>query len=101
MKHEELDFEKECRAIARRAGWIACKLEKNGNKGIPDDLFISSAGRCVLIEFKKDAHQRPRPEQKMWIDRFPDLVHLVGTRDQFIKALGLTTAQAAALLAPQ
>lgn len=80
--------------MARRAGWIACKLEKNGNKGIPDDLFISSAGRCVLIEFKKDEKQRPRPEQQLWLARFPELCHLVGTREQFIKALGLSQPQA-------
>lgn len=76
--------------MARTAGWIACKLEKNGNKGIPDDLFISPDGRCVLIEFKKDTHQRPRPEQKLWMERYPKLVHLVGDRDQFLNALGMT-----------
>lgn len=90
MKHEELTLEKECRNIARRAGWIACKLEKNGNKGIPDDLFISPNGRCVLIEFKKDEHQRPRPEQKLWLERFPRLAHLIGSREQFLKALEIT-----------
>lgn len=89
MQHKELDFEKECRAIARTQGWIACKLEKNGNKGIPDDLFISPDGRCVLIEFKKDTHQRPRPEQRLWLQRYPTLVHLVGDRDQFLNALGI------------
>lgn len=87
MKHEELTLEKECRNIARRAGWIACKLEKNGNKGIPDDLFISPDGRCVLIEFKKDEHQRPRPEQRLWLERFPNLAHLIGSREQFLNAL--------------
>lgn len=90
MKHEELTLEKECRNIARRAGWIACKLERNGNKGIPDDLFISPNGRCVLIEFKKDEHQRPRPEQKLWLERFPRLAHLIGSREQFLKALEIT-----------
>lgn len=93
MKHEELDFEKECRAIARRAGWIACKLEKNGNKGIPDDLFISPTGQCLLIEFKKDEHQRPRPEQKMWLERYPQLAHLVGSIQQFRELLKLTPQQ--------
>lgn len=93
MKHVELDFEKECRAMARRAGWIACKLEKNGNKGIPDDLFISPNGRCVLIEFKKDTHQRPRPEQQMWLTRYPKLAHLVGSREQFMAALEIAPQQ--------
>lgn len=90
MKHEELYFEKECRAMARRAGWIACKLEKNGNKGIPDDLFISPTGQCVLVEFKKDEHQRPRPEQQLWLERYPQLAYLVGSKTQFMAALKMT-----------
>lgn len=81
--------------MARRAGWVVCKLEKNGNKGIPDDLFISPNGRCVLIEFKKDTRQRPRPEQQMWLTRYPNLAHLVCSREQFVKALGLAQGQVA------
>lgn len=89
MKHEELTFEKQCRAHARTHGWVACKLEKNGNKGIPDDLFISPTGRCVLVEFKKDTHQQPRPEQRLWLDRFPTLAYLVGSVQEFHDALGI------------
>lgn len=91
MKHDELDFEKRCRAAARLAGWVALKVEKNGHKGVPDDLFIGPNGRCVLIEFKKDERQRPRPEQVLWLHRFPTLCHLVGDERTFRLALGLPT----------
>lgn len=89
MEHKELDFEKECRRMARRAGWIAVKIEKNGHKGIPDDLFISPDGKCVLVELKKDNKQRPRPEQTAWMERFPMLCYLVGDTDTFKQVLGL------------
>lgn len=87
MKHEELDFERQCRTYARLRGWVCCKLEKNGCKGIPDDLFISPLQKVVLIEFKKDAHQKPRPEQVLWLSRFSKIAHLVGTFDEFKAAL--------------
>lgn len=77
MKQEEKAFETKCRAYARTRGWVACKLEKNGNKGVPDDLFISPSGQCLLVEFKKDERQRLRPEQKVWLERFPKLVYVV------------------------
>lgn len=87
MKHEELDFERQCRTYARLRGWVCCKLEKNGCKGIPDDLFISPLQKVVLIEFKKDANQKPRPEQVLWLNRFSKIAHLVGTFDEFKAAL--------------
>lgn len=90
MEHKEFAFEKECRKLAREAGWLALKLEKNGHKGVPDDLFISPQGRCVLIEFKKDERQRPRPEQQMWLQRFPGIAFLIGSREAFVKALEIT-----------
>lgn len=89
MKQDELQLERRCRAYARRHGWVCCKLEKNGNKGIPDDLFISPDQRCVLVEFKKDEQQRPRPEQTLWLRRFSKIAHLVGSFSQFCQALGL------------
>lgn len=89
MKQDELNFEKRCRAAARLAGWTALKLEKNGHKGVPDDLFISPDGRCVLIEFKKDEKQKARPEQTLWLNKFPKLCHLIGNEATFKKVLGL------------
>lgn len=89
MKHDELDFEKRCRAHARALGWVCCKLEKNGHKGIPDDLFISPAQVCYLVEFKKDEKQKPRPEQRVWLERFSKIARLVGTFSDFCNALGI------------
>lgn len=87
MKTEELELERRCRAHARRHGWVCCKLEKNGCKGIPDDLFISPEQRCWLVEFKKDEKQKPRPEQAVWLERFSKIAVLVGTFAEFCKVL--------------
>lgn len=89
MKHDELLLERECRALARRNGWVAWKNEKNGNKGIPDDSFLHKSGRFLLVEFKKDAKQRPRPEQQLWLDAFPNTAYLIGTKEDFCKLLGI------------
>lgn len=93
MKQDELQLERQCRAYARRHGWVCCKLEKNGNKGIPDDLFISPEQRCVLVEFKKNEQQRPRPEQVLWLRRFSKIAYLVGSFSQFCQVLGLPPAE--------
>ena len=89
MKTEELNLERRCRAHARANGWIACKLEKNGHKGIPDDLFISPEQTCFLIEFKKDTKQKPRPEQVVWLARLSKIAHLVGSFEEFCNVLNL------------
>lgn len=83
MKTDELELEKRCRAEARRRGWVCCKLEKNGNKGIPDDLFISPNERFYLVEFKKDAKQKVRKEQKLWLDRFRKSARLISSFEEF------------------
>lgn len=75
MKHQELALEKQCREYARLNGWVACKLEKNAHKGIPDDLFISPDGVCIMVEFKRDANAFVRPEQVVWKAKFPSLIH--------------------------
>lgn len=93
MKQEELRIERECRAIARANGWAAWKNEKNGNKGIPDDSFLHPDGRFLLVEFKKDEQQRPRPEQMMWIKRFPKHVHIVWSVEHFCRLLGIAAPQ--------
>lgn len=87
MQHEELTLERRCRAHARARGWVCCKLEKNGCKGIPDDLFISPSQRCILIEFKKDEKQRPRVEQGRWLARFSKISFLVGSLERFEEIL--------------
>lgn len=90
MKTDELQLERECRQLARANGWAAWKNEKNGNKGVPDDSFLNPDGRFFLIEFKKDEHQRPRPEQQLWLDRFPNNAFLVGSVKGFCALLGIT-----------
>ncbi len=88
MQHIETDLEKQCRAFARSMGWVAWKNEKNGNKGIPDDTFLSPDGkRFFLIEFKKDDKAYIRPEQLTWKDRYPDVVFFVYSLDQFKEIL--------------
>ena len=89
MEHQELTLEKRCREHARRHGWVCCKLERNGCKGIPDDLFISPREECVLVEFKKDDRQPLRPEQRTWLARFPSLMHVCHSFEEFCRALHL------------
>ena len=88
MKHIESDIERACRAYARERGWVCWKNEKNGNKGIPDDTFLSPDGiRFLLIEFKKDEKAYIRPEQITWKNRYPNVVFFVSSLEQFKKIL--------------
>lgn len=87
MKRDELELEKQCRETARRHGWVALKLEKNGNKGVPDDLFLHPDGRVRLVEFKKDDRQRLRPEQAVWLARFGKIATVCHDFDTFCKWL--------------
>ena len=87
MKQDERKFENECRRIARSMGWVCAKLEKNGNTGIPDDLFISPDGRCYLVEFKRSEAEPLRTEQRVWFDRFPLLCRRVDSWDVFYKMI--------------
>ena len=88
MKHIEIEIERACRAYARSLGWVCWKNEKNGNKGIPDDTFLSPDGmRFLLIEFKKDENAYIRPEQLTWKNRYPNVVFFVSSLDQFKKIL--------------
>lgn len=89
MKQDEFKFEQACRLWARRNGWVCCKLEKNGCKGIPDDLFISPNQECHLVEFKKDERQKARTEQGVWLGRFSKISHLVGSKEEFCRVLNL------------
>ena len=88
MQHIESSIERECRAFARSMGWVAWKNEKNGNKGIPDDTFLSPDGkRFLLVEFKKNDKAYIRPEQLTWQQRYPAIVFFVSSLDQFKKIL--------------
>lgn len=53
MKQEELILEKKCVEYARQLGVVSVKLERNGNKGIPDRVFIFKGGYSFFTEFKK------------------------------------------------
>ena len=43
----------------------------------------------MLVEFKKDEKQKPRPEQALWLAKFPNIAHLVGTFEDFCRVLNL------------
>lgn len=69
MRKEERKLEVECCTIARTLGLAAVKLEKNGNKGIPDYLFIKRGGRSLYVEFKKPGGGGVvSAEQRFWAD---------------------------------
>lgn len=89
MKHDELDLEKKCRNQARRYGFAAWKNEKNGNKGVPDSSFLHPDGRFFLVEFKKDARQKPRSEQITWLERFPLSTALISDFQSFCALLNI------------
>lgn len=89
MEHAERDFEKRCIAMARKEGWSCWKNEKNGNKGIPDFSLLHPDGRFLLVEFKRpDGGGRLSPMQQVWIDRFPDVVKVIDSLEDFKAAIG-------------
>lgn len=83
MKKEEFELENECRLFARSQGIVCWKNEKNGNKGIPDDSFLLPNGIIFLVEFKKNDKQKLRPEQKMWLEKYPYTCFLISSFDEF------------------
>lgn len=89
MKYEERELEKSCVAYARAHGWDCWKNENNGNKGIPDYSLLSRDGRFVMVEFKRSAAARIRPEQLTWQARHPDTVFFCHDIETFTKILGL------------
>lgn len=68
MKRIESELEKKCCNYARKLGMAAVKLEKNGNKGIPDRLFIKNGGDVLFVEFKKNDMCSPSKEQLFWLN---------------------------------
>lgn len=88
MRHDERDLERRCIDHARRNGWDCWKNENNGNKGIPDHSLLKG-GRFIMVEFKRSASARIRPEQLTWKERHPDTVFFCHDFDTFTKILGL------------
>lgn len=88
MKQEERDLERQCVQLARRHGWDAWKNENNGNKGIPDYSFLKG-WRFVMVEFKRSATARIRPEQLTWQARHPETVFFCHDIETFKEILGL------------
>lgn len=79
MQQKEKILENQCRELARLHGWLCLKLEKNGHKGVPDDLFISPKNNFFFVEFKKDDTQKLRPEQKTWKARLGERFRLISS----------------------
>lgn len=89
MKHEEFEIERQCVQLARAHGWDAWKNEANGNKGIPDYSFLKG-WRFVMVEFKRSAAARIRPEQLTWQARHPETVFFCHDIEIFKKILKIS-----------
>lgn len=88
MKKEERKLEVECCTIARTLGLAAVKLEKNGNRGIPDYLFIKRGGRSLYVEFKKPGGGGVvSAEQLFWADFLGDSHVFVDSVGEFEKVI--------------
>ena len=89
MKKEERKLEVECCTIARKFGLAAVKLENNGNKGIPDYLFIKRGGRSLYVEFKKPGGGGVvSAEQRFWADFLWDSHVFVDSVEEFSRVIG-------------
>ncbi len=89
MKKEERKLEVECCNIARTLGLAAVKLEKNGNRGIPDYLFIKRGGRSLYVEFKKPGGGGVvSAEQRFWADFLGDSHVFVDSVGGFTDVIG-------------
>ena len=82
MKHDEKLLEKECSRYARMQGFAVVKLEKNGNKGIPDIAVIAQDGRTLFIEFKTETGVLS-VEQIYWKNYLGDSRKTVRSFDDF------------------
>lgn len=89
MKREERKLEVECCTIARTLGLAAVKLEKNGNRGIPDYLFIKKGGESLYVEFKKPGGGGVvSAEQRFWADFLGDSHVFVDSVAEFSRVIG-------------
>lgn len=67
MTKHESKLVHECCMIARSKGLAAIRLEKTGNKGVPDYLFVKEGGQTLFVEFKRpDGRGVISPEQRFW-----------------------------------
>ena len=83
MTRKEYQIETECKRIARARGWVIWKNVPDGCKGIPDTSLLSPSGEFIMVEFKRDAHAKIRPEQIVWQKRFPDKVFIISSVQEF------------------
>jgi hypothetical protein len=89
VNRSERKLEVECCNIARKFGLAAVKLEKNGNKGIPDYLFIKKGGRSLYVEFKRPGGGGVvSAEQQFWADFLGDSHVFVDSVDKFLCVIG-------------
>lgn len=77
MKQLERELENKCRRYARAKGLIMCKLEKNGHKGIPDDIILTDDGRFWLVEFKNGEFGRLSDEQRVYERRLSNCLSVI------------------------
>lgn len=87
MKRQEYELEKMCKEYARRQGWVIWKNVPDGCKGVPDTSLLAPNGRFIMVEFKRDAHAKIRPEQIFWQNTFPDKVHFISSYDDFVQLI--------------
>ena len=83
MNRQEYELEKRCKDYARRQGWVIWKNVPDGCKGVPDTSLLSPDGRFIMVEFKRDAHAKIRPEQVFWQNKFPDKIYFISSYDDF------------------
>ena len=83
MTRKEYQIEIECKRIARARGWVIWKNVPDGCKGIPDTSLLSPSGKFIMVEFKRDAHAKIRPEQIVWQKRFTDKVFIISSVQEF------------------
>ena len=77
MNQPERQLESKCRLYARAKGLIMCKLEKNGHKGIPDDIILTDEGRFWLVEFKNGAVGQLSDEQRVYERRLSSCLSVI------------------------
>lgn len=92
----EAQFQKKCRDIATRRGWLSYKLESPGQRGVPDCLFLYK-GKTIYIEFK-NPNRRGRlselQKQKIkQLEKHGADVYVVDNEEVFIEILKLTESE--------
>lgn len=87
MKRQEYELEKRCKDYARRQGWVIWKNVPDGCKGVPDTSLLAPNGHFIMVEFKRDAHAKIRPEQIFWQNTFHDKVHFISSYDDFVQLI--------------